>query len=109
MIIISVTIRKRRRASALLATPHTLPAALPAPPTDRRLSFGSPLNRKVARVTRLALGSHLSGNRASPTPVPKESCPQVPAFTTLLEQRDFLTPLVPAGQSLWRAFINHFG
>ena len=103
--------RKRRRASALLATPHALPAALPAPPTDRRLSFESPLDRKLARGTRLALGSHPSGNRASPTPVPQELSPQVPAFTTLLEQRDFLTPLplVPAGQSLRRAFIKHFG
>ncbi len=103
--------RKRRRAGALIATPHTLPASLPAPPTDRRLSFESPLNRNDTRVTRLAVGSPLIWNRASPTPVPTEPSPQVPAFTTPREQRDFLTPLppVPAGQSLRRAFIKHFG
>jgi hypothetical protein len=103
--------RKRRRASALSAIPHTLPATLPAPPTVRRLSFESPLNRNDTRVTRLAIGSPLIGNRASPTPVPTEASPQVPAFTTPREQRDFLTPLpfVPAGQSLRRAFIKHFG
>jgi hypothetical protein len=103
--------RKRRRASALSATAHTLQAALPAPPTDRRLSFEWPLDLHNNRVTRLAIGSPLIGNRDSPTPVPQRASPQVPAFSTPWEQRDFLTPLppVPAGQSLRRAFIKHFG
>ena len=111
--------RKRRRASALAAVPHVPPAALPAPPTDRRLLFESPLDRKGTRVVHRTLGikdstfgwSPLQGTRTSPTPVPRGPSPQVPAFTTPREQRDFLTPLpiVPAGQSLRRAFIKHFG
>ena len=111
--------RKRRRASVLAAAPHVRPAALPAPPTDRRLLFESPLDRKGTRVAHRTLGSKDStfgrsspqGNSTSPTPVPQGPSPQVPAFTTPREQRDFLTPLpiVPAGQSLRRVFIKHFG
>ena len=91
--------RKRRRDSLLAASAHTLPAALAAPPTDRRLSFETPIDRKRAPVPK------------EPTPVPQDPPCQVRDFATPREQRDFLTPLpsVPADQSLRRAFIKHFG
>jgi hypothetical protein len=91
--------RKRRRDSLLAASAHTLPAALAAPPTDRRLSFETPSDRKSDPVPK------------GPTPVPQNPSCQVRDFATPREQRDFLTPLpsVPAGKSLRQAFIKHFG
>ncbi len=82
--------RKRRRAMMLVATPRTLPAVLPPPRMDRRLSFESPFDRKGARVPRLArrIGTSM-GTGTSPvipgekhatprsTPVPQEIPSQV--------------------------------
>jgi hypothetical protein len=92
--------RKRHRASILAATLRALPAALPPPPTDRR---ESPLDRKGARVARLALGHDTSmGTGTSPvipgdrhtkprsTPVSQETSLQVPDLVTLAgNTRDF--------------------
>ena len=95
----------------------------------RRLAFdNSPLLRRgprsgdgARRYADTALGRFLQsrarrGDGRSPTkrdntPVPRELSPQVPAFSTPREQRDFLTPLpfVSADRSLRQEFIKHFG
>ena len=99
--------RKRHRPSAPPAVPSDPRARGQLSATGRRLSFEWPHGHKETR-TSIALAG---GVTPAATPVPQELPRQVPDFATPREQRDFLTPLplVPAGQSLRRAFIKHFG
>ena len=99
--------RKRHRPSAPPAVPSDPRARGQLSSTDRRLSFERPHGRRGTRTSIAVAG----GVTPAATPVPQELPRQVPDFATPREQRDFLTPLplVPAGQSLRRAFIKHFG
>ena len=113
---------KRRKLDGVAATPV---------PTDRRLDFGPTASqhprgtaRAIPGLADTALGRFLKAQRGrapslpgpSPdgtgaTPVPHVPHPTAPAFACLRELQDFRNPLppVPAGESLRRTFICHFG
>ena len=110
--------RKRHRSSAPPAATIKPRARGGRPSTDRKLSFAlSHGHTKTrSRIGRAGVGiaPAVAGDRLTTpgaTPVPQASPRKVRDFATPREQRDFLTPLpfVPAGQSLRRAFIKHFG
>jgi hypothetical protein len=110
--------RKRHRSSAPPASSSNPLARGKLPSTDRRLSFELPHSHKGTRTRMVLAGVSTAPAVASDgltmpgaTPVPQEPPRKVRDFATPREQRDFLTPLpfVPAGQSLRRAFIKHFG
>ena len=110
--------RKRHRSSAPPAATVEPRARGGRPSTDRKLSFALPHGHKKtrSRIGRAGVGTApaVAGDRLTTpgaTPVPQASPRKVRDFATPREQRDFLTPLpfVPAGQSLRRAFIKHFG
>jgi hypothetical protein len=107
-----------------------LEGAAPGPiPTDHRLDFGTaalPGGADCAAPSRAdtALGRFLKAHKgralslptpsrdvSGTTPVPRVSPPTAPAFACLRELQDFRNPLppVPAGESLRRTFICHFG
>ena len=94
-----------------------------AAPAARRLDFittktgsarpDTALGRFLkARKERIATTSATGGpDPVGLTPVPRMTPPQAPAFACLRELQDFTNPLppVPAGDSLRRTFIRHFG
>jgi hypothetical protein len=102
-----------------------------AAPTFRRLVFSTPANRGPAKKVNSApiqadtalarfLKAHKGRNNPAPrvkevpsgdTPVPRPPAPPAPAFACLRELQDFTNPLpsIPTGESLWKAFILHFG
>jgi hypothetical protein len=106
-------------------------AALRAAPTDRKLDFDADSSRPPRDAVSsslgrsdTALGRFLKAHKGralslpSPppdasgaTPVPRVSPPTAQAFACLRELQDFRNPLppVPAGESLRRSFICHFG
>ena len=94
------------------------------PSTERRLVFSDRVRRQAKgdgqhTHTRVdtALGRFLRAQRTraertlGKTPVPRAPSPRPPAFACLRELQDFTHPLppVPAGESLRRTFIRHFG
>ena len=106
-------------------------AASRAAPTDRRLDFGAVSSRPsrgaapsslgqadtaLGRFLKAHTGRALSLSSPPPdasgtTPVPRVPTPTAQAFACLRELQDFRNPLppVPAGESLRRSFICHFG
>ena len=101
------------------------------PPTTRRLDFGAPFRRApasglplgppqadtaLARFLKARNGCSTPSPLLAPaasgdTPVPRLPSRPTPAFACLRELQDFTNPLppIPAGASLRKAFIIHFG
>ena len=86
------------------------------PQTGRRLVFrdtGPPSleGEGLFTLTQRTRAGPSQGRSRGETPVPRAPSPRHPAFACLRELQDFTHPLppVPAGESLRRAFIRHFG